>query len=530
MDALKGFREKDFLEQIMLLQQIESEMSPDAIPGLLDLHAAPLGDQSVDLAVTNTLQAILAKNESQAIEGLDSPSPAIRRLCLRTIGKHAFTSAAPALIALGEKEEDPEDLLDILTALSRLEHPDSLPLFKRHFRHPYPLVSALSVQMVGLLKDESSFDDLRALVEEAETDAFIDVCPLHVLMAVRALSALGSEQAASYMASKIHHGNPTARRILHEGLINLGQPAVAPVAKMFETGDTDEKILAANVLGWIGDKAGADVMIRVRDNDGDLHENVLYAVYEALGRIGALKGLIFLMDGLSEKEPLLLMSVITALDANLNPGVIKKIKDALQKNDAQSARLLQAIAASRALRVFEALYKEDSLAEPLLDAIKSANDPESLDAFADRLEEFGGEQATAHAKALRGAANAQAAEKRVMAVDDSKAMLHFYRATLPGLGFAAQTAENGQEAWDLLSGGETVDLVIVDMNMPVMDGIELTRLIRADLALQDIPIIMATTESQSAQSELASRAGVSAFINKPFTKDALQEKIDAVMQ
>lgn len=530
MDSLKGFRNKNFLEQIMLLQQIESDMSPEAIPDLLDLHAAPLGDQSVDLTVTNTLQAILARNETQTIEGLGSPSPAIRRLCLRTIGKHGFSSAVPTLVVLAESMEDPEDLLDILTALSRLEHPDSLPVFKRHFHHPYPLVSALCVQMVGVLKDESSFDDLCALVNEAETEALLDVCPLHVLMAVRALSALGSKQAAAYMASKIHHHNPTARRILHEGIIGLGQLAVDPVAKMFETGDVDEKILSANILGWIGDKAGADVMIRVRDSTGDLHPNVLYAVYEALGRIGALKGLIFLMDGLTEQDPLLLMSVIAALDANLNSGVIRKIKEALQKHDAQSDRLRQAIAAMRALRLFQVLYQEDALAEPLLDAIKNSRDPEILNAFADRLEEIGGEQAKTHANALRQAANSHTAEKHVLAVDDSKAMLHFYRAALPDLGFAAKTVENGQEAWDMLSSGDTVDLVIVDMNMPVMDGIELTRLIRADLSLRDIPIIMATTESQSTQSELAKHAGVNAFIIKPFTKDALNEKISAIMK
>jgi len=371
--------------------------------------------------------------------------------------------------------------------------------------------------------------DLRALVDEAETEALVDVCPLHVLMAVRALSALGSEKAVAYMAGKIHHHNPTARRILHEGLIELGQVAVLPVTQMFESGDTDEKILSANVLGWIGDKAGADVMIRVRDREGDLHPNVRYAVYEALGRIGALKGLIFLMDGLTEQDPLLLMSVVTALDANINPGVIRKVQGALQKGDAQSDRLSQAIAASRALRLFQALYQEDALAGPLIEAVKKANDPESLEAFAARLEEIGGEQAKAHAEALRQAANSRTNEKRVLAVDDSKAMLHFYRATLPALGFAALTAENGQEAWDLLSGGKTVDLVIADMNMPVMDGIELTRLIRADLALQDVPIIMATTESQSTQSELAARVGVTAFIHKPFTKNLLQEKIAAIM-
>ncbi len=529
MDALTGFREKDFLEQITLLQQLESSMSPEAIPGLFELHAAPLGDQSVDLAVTNTLQALLSLHEKETVAGLSSPSPAIRRLCLRTVGKREFVSAIPVILALAEKEEDPENLLDLLTALSRLEHPDSLPLFKRHFNHPYPLISALCVQMAGVLKDDSSFDALCGLVNEAETEALVDVCPLHVLMAVRALSALDSDKARRYMAEKIHHKNPTARRIIHEGLISMGAAAVPQVAARFASGDVDEQILSANILGWIGDKSGADVMIRTRDLGGEQHPNVRYAVYEALGRIGALKGLIFLMDNLTEQDPLLLMSVITALDANVNPGVIKKVKEALAKADAQAGRLATAIAASRAMRLFPAIFQDPALAPALVKAVTDAGDPEALEEFAAALDALNTDAAKAQAAAFRAKAASAAAEKRVLAVDDSKAMLHFYRFALPVLGFSAVTAENGQDAWSLLEDGEKVDMLIVDMNMPVMDGVELTRLVRADPSLKAVPIIMATTESHSSQSDLAKAAGVTAFINKPFTQDALREKIAQVL-
>jgi len=252
-------------------------------------------------------------------------------------------------------------------------------------------------------------------------------------------------------------------------------------------------------------------------------------VYEALGRIGALKGLIFLMDNLTEEDPLLLMSVVTALDANLNPGVIKKLKEALLKGDAQSGRLFTAIAASRALRAFKALWADEALAGPLAKAVKSSGDPEALTEFADALDEIGSPAAKAEAAELREKAGAEASGKRVLAVDDSKAMLHFYRSALPALGFSAITAENGQDAWGLLEDGERADLIIVDMNMPVMDGVELTRLLRADPSLKAVPIIMATTESHSSQSELAKSAGVTAFINKPFTQDALRAKIAEVL-
>ncbi len=530
MDDLKDFRDKDFLEQVTLLQRIESEKPAGAIPALFALHADPLGDQSVDLAVTNTLQALLLANEEKTIAGLSSDSPAIRRLCLRTVGKCEFAAAAPRLIAMAEQETDPDSLLDILTALSRLESTASLPLFKAHFSHPYPLISALCVQMVGILKDEGSFGALTALIDEAEDEDIYDVCPLHVLMAVRSLKALGSTAAITYLASKIHHKNPTARRIIHEALISIGADAVSAVSERFSSGDTDEKILSANILGWLGEKSGADVMINTLDDAEDLHPNVRYAVYEALGRIHHLKGLVFLMDGLAEEDPMLLMSVATALDANLNPGVFKKICEVLAAGDEQSDRLYSAIAASRALNVFEKLHTDERLSGPMFEKIKLQKDAEGLKAFAERLDAAGGDVAKREAAALRQAlAETDPDQKTVLAVDDSKAMLQFYRMAVPPLGFAVLTAENGQVAWDILSESPPVDLIVADMNMPVMDGVELTRLIRADPEHKKTPILMATTESQSSQSELAGRAGVTAFINKPFTKETLEAKVKELL-
>ena len=69
-------------------------------------------------------------------------------------------------------------------------------------------------------------------------------------------------------------------------------------------------------------------------------------------------------------------------------------------------------------------------------------------------------------------------EKRILVADDSKAMLAFLQTTISGFGFTAITAENGKDAFDLLNLGGSFDLILTDMNMPVMDGIEFTRLTR----------------------------------------------------
>jgi CheY-like chemotaxis protein len=533
MDTLKDFRGKDFLEQITLLRDIETRRHVAAIPALFELHAAPLGDQSVDLAVTNVLQALLAHSEEQTVHGLASPSAAVRRLCQRTVGRYAFAAAAPALLVMAGQAASTEELQEALSALSRLRRPESLPLFRSNLDHPDPLVSALCAETLGALSDAESLPRLAALVDAAEIIAS-DNCPVAVFKAVGAISAVGGDAALAYLVTKIHHKNPTARRAIHEALIQAGPPAVPFVSRLLSEGDLDEKILSANILGFIGHKSGAEALVSAQDLGDFSHANLRFAVYEALGRAMSLKGLVFLVDGLSETDPMLLLAVVTALEANANPGVARKLMEAMQADKGHAGLIARALADAGAVRLFSALLSDADLAGLVVAEARTSCDADTIAALAQVLEEADTPTAAAWARTLReacaGAASPEdTGQRRVLAVDDSKAMLAFYRSALPTLGIAAQTAENGQIAWDILEHSEPFDLIVADMNMPVMDGIELTRLVRGDVAHAETPILMATTESTGEQVDLALRAGVTGFLKKPFTPDALAAEISRLL-
>jgi len=165
---------------------------------------------------------------------------------------------------------------------------------------------------------------------------------------------------------------------------------------------------------------------------------------------------------------------------------------------------------------------------------ETAGAPATVAASVQVVEGAGTPEATARARKRRAAGAGAAApddagRRRVLAVDDSKAMLAFYRSALPRLGLAATTADNGQAAWDILETSDPFDCIVADMNMPVMDGIELTRLVRGDMAHAATPILMATTESTGEQVELALRAGVTGFLKKPFTAEALAAELSRLL-
>lgn len=113
---------------------------------------------------------------------------------------------------------------------------------------------------------------------------------------------------------------------------------------------------------------------------------------------------------------------------------------------------------------------------------------------------------------------------RALIVDDSKMVRMILSKLLRELQFEVLEAGDGQEAIERLYHGEQVDLMLVDWNMPIMDGFELLCAVRANVLLSDIKIMMVTTESSMEQVQKALSAGANEYLMKPFTKDQLHEK------
>jgi two-component system chemotaxis response regulator CheY len=114
---------------------------------------------------------------------------------------------------------------------------------------------------------------------------------------------------------------------------------------------------------------------------------------------------------------------------------------------------------------------------------------------------------------------------RALIVDDSRSMRMILSKTLRELGFQIAEAGDGQEALNRLNQGEQVELMLVDWNMPVMNGYELICAVRANILLDQIRIMMVTTETSMTNVESALAAGANEYLMKPFTKELLLEKL-----
>jgi len=119
---------------------------------------------------------------------------------------------------------------------------------------------------------------------------------------------------------------------------------------------------------------------------------------------------------------------------------------------------------------------------------------------------------------------------KIMVVDDMSTMRRIVKNILKQIGFSnIEEAENGQEALTKLKA-DRYGFVVSDWNMPIMSGIDLLRAIRADAELKTIPVLMVTAEAQKQNIIEAVQAGVSNYVVKPFTAEALQEKINKIFK
>jgi two-component system chemotaxis response regulator CheY len=116
-------------------------------------------------------------------------------------------------------------------------------------------------------------------------------------------------------------------------------------------------------------------------------------------------------------------------------------------------------------------------------------------------------------------------KRRAIVVDDSRAMRTILRRALEERGFSVTEAGHGKEALERLRQMRIPHLALVDWNMPEMNGIELVAALRSDPNYNKLAIVMVTSESEPAQVERALNTGANEYIMKPFSNDALEEKL-----
>ncbi len=118
----------------------------------------------------------------------------------------------------------------------------------------------------------------------------------------------------------------------------------------------------------------------------------------------------------------------------------------------------------------------------------------------------------------------------IMTVDDSASIRQMVSFTLGSAGYQVIEAIDGKDALSKLGMTTTISMLITDLNMPNVDGIELIKNVRGQPRHKFIPILMLTTESQESKKQLGKSAGASGWIVKPFGGDQLIDVVRKLLK
>lgn len=118
--------------------------------------------------------------------------------------------------------------------------------------------------------------------------------------------------------------------------------------------------------------------------------------------------------------------------------------------------------------------------------------------------------------------------KTILTVDDSASIRQMVKLTLSNAGYQVLEAGNGAEGLTSAKGA-AVDMVVTDLNMPVMDGLTFIREMRKLQDYRGVPIILLTTESDGGMKQQAKEAGATGWITKPFQQEQLLAVVKKVL-
>jgi CheY-like chemotaxis protein len=304
-------------------------------------------------------------------------------------------------------------------------------------------------------------------------------------------------------------------------LVKIGPKAVPVLIENLLHDDPDFLIHTLNVLGDIGDES-AVVPIRKLLMHEPRSGNVRFAAYEALAMLPLKKGAYTLTAGLNDPEDNVCIAAARAIDRNFSPILGAGIKNLLRGPEQEALQIVKTTVNAQADNIFMFLLG-DELFDQMVLPFLSGSHRDIRAHFSGLLQQAGRSDLAIKIRPID-----EGGRPKVMAVDDSRMILGIYKATLHELGYEPVLFEFPASAIAWLRK-EKPQVVLTDLNMPSITGIQLTEKIRDLYPAAELPVIMVTTQNESQDNEAAYEAGVSDIVHKPFTAETIGKAITTAL-
>ena len=508
----------DLIERIDLLQNIENKQLTECIPALWKYIETPFDDDPLNVILDSTIRELLKYKRDYIVEGLFHSSVNVQTLCAQLAGKYQLKSALQPLLAIIDQTTDTELLRASLKSVGELQEPDALKSLKQFALNDNPVLAATAVSALGLIQPE--FTSLY--------ESFTQLPELPALAMLDGMAKEKTDTTIAFIINHIHHPNSVIRRVIAAHIITINEPAITHLAQKLTKGNRDEKIMAANILAKINHQGVFPYLI-LATHEKD--ENIRFAAYEALGEISSCQTCYTCYDGIGDPSLSIRTLVLTYLEENICAVVTGKIRRDLQKDNEKAQRIREAMAHVATTKILDRITEYPELFEPIFEQIKQNSSVIILEQYKalllqDNCKDL---QQIWNNVQIKTIGSTTVHNQNILIVDDSATVLRITTNLLNKAGYTTFTAMNGRQGLKILSK-QPIHIVITDMNMPEMNGIEMTREIKQNILLDKIPLIMHTTEQNENEKQAARHAGIDLFLTKPFKPQELLKNIETLLK
>lgn len=427
-------------------------------------------------------------------------------------GEIHLENAVPILLEILAMENDLKIIEATILSLGMIGDASATAAVSEYLYAGTRDVVITSVRTLGALGTPSA---IQHLADRLGGDSDVDLMIVDIFATVQIPEAL--EKLNDTLASPYAHVRTAGKQKLRA----VGVTAVRVLIRNLTHDNTDLVIHSLNVLGDIGAEAAIPAIRKLLHNEPE-DPNVRFAAYETLGRLPLQKGAFVLAAGLEDPDDNVQAAAASAINRNYDTALAAGMKNMIRSGDAEAVRIIQTIIDAQCDNIFLGLLGEDFFQKPALEYLADKAHPDIRSRFAEVLEKKGHDDL---AKQIASDSKPEAGAKlKVFAVDDSKMILSIYRSMLHNLGCDPQLFEFPAGALERLRK-EKPDVILTDLNMPEITGIDFTRGVRQLYGKEELPVIMVTTQNEAQDNEAACAAGVNAILHKPFTEEQIAKAL-----
>ncbi len=544
-------KEKDIIKAKALLQfasdsNIDTELQKRALAelGRADEKIAfPLLEYLTKIKIANNeikdalYELILDKtygNTELVIKYITQSNKESQLIYLKAAGDLQLVDTAPVLAKILSKSTDTDIIIQTIEAMGALRIKKFLPLFSAVMaKQNDERIKRVAVFAIAETGGKEAVDLLSSMIKGSDE--------LNLII-IEALAGIQDIYALDTIASLLDSDQTYIRDAAINQLIRIGSKSVPILTRAMSNAQSDYMVHLITTLGYIGDLAAIPAVldiVNVKPKD----PNIRQAAYEALERLPSAKSAISLAVGLQDKVEAVRMSAARAVDKNLSKVLVAGLKNIVRQENNDAANAVSALIDSSADNIFNFLLEENSFIKLATSHIASKADPETSEHFLNILKNKNKpELAEKIAKILPHSQvkTATVKNKEIFVIDDSKMMLKLYQNKLTNLGYKPKLFQFPGEAISAVAVSKP-DLIIADLNMPDINGIELTRKIRKKYTRQQLPIIMITTQSDFIENSnsgnrakvndnFLTKSGINRILHKPFTDEDLKNVVTSLLK